>query len=178
MGFLELLLLILLLALILGTVIGAVILAAFCKGKKYLGPTQIPSNGVVNVTIPGIDCDSFTVRFETTEAVEEVSGTIDLSPYSEPTDEGVAISPGPSVSQTVRVTYASPQTVHVIRFSNGSYGLQKGEIYHFEVGGRDRADDNSGFFCKTRKCCIGAMLERGWDVMQETTEWKETKGPA
>lgn len=171
MSLLELILLLVLLALSLTLIFIVVFLAAICKGKVYVGPTNIARNGVLRVSVPGIDCDAFTVRFETTQAVLETTATIDLSPWSEPSDGGVQISSGAPIAQTLTVTYASPQTVHVITFSNGSFGLQRGKIYKFSVRGRDRDDDGSAFFCKTRACCIKQTMERGSEVLQETAKW-------
>ncbi len=175
MGILELILLLILLGLGLAMLFLLAFALAFCKRKVYVGPTNNPRNGVIHVSVPGADCDSFTVRFETVEPVIEISGTIDLNPYSEPTEDGIQISTGPFISQMLIATYASPQTIHVLTFSNGSYGLEKGKIYKFSVGGRDRDDNGAGFFCKTRNCCVKAVIDKGTQAMQETTKRVQRK---
>ena len=102
MSILELLLLMILLALSIALIFIVVFLVAICKAKVYVGPTNSPRNGVVRVSVPGIDCDAFTVRFETTQAVSETTATIDLSPWSEPSDSGVQISSGPPMPPNSR----------------------------------------------------------------------------
>jgi hypothetical protein len=170
MSLLELLLLLFFMVIVVVVVMISVVLIA-CRGKRYVGPTNVLRNGVLHVMIDQIDCDSFTVGFGTEQAIMEVSGSIDLSPWSDPVN-GVQISTGPPIAQTITATYASAQTAHHLRFSNGSYGLQRNSLYKFSVNGRGRADDESSFFCKTSPCCWQKAIERGVSVIKETTSWK------
>lgn len=145
MGLLELILLILIL-LGLIVIIGG---ALYCRGMAAVGPSEDPVNGVIHVSVSGITCRSFTVQFETTGPVTEVSGTIKLTA---------------NISQTVSASYSSPQTQHEITFSNGSFGLARDTWYVFDIMGRDAFDHEPNaalvvpFAASTARCCWEKLL--------------------
>jgi hypothetical protein len=145
MGLLELIILILfLLGLI--VIIGA---AWTCRGHAAAGPSETPVNGVIHVRVRTITCRSFTVQFETTNPVNEVSGTIKLTA---------------EIAQTVTASYTSPQTQHELTFSNGSFGLARDTWYPYYIMGRGDFDHEPGaeitvpFVVKTAKCCWEKLL--------------------
>lgn len=123
--------------------------ALYCRGQAAAGPSEIPINGVIEVRVSAITCRSFSVQFETTNPVNEVSGTINLTA---------------NIAQTVSASYASPQTQHELTFSNGSYGLAKDTWYAYYIMGRGDFDHDPGaqitvpFVAKTAKCCWEKLL--------------------
>lgn len=145
MGLIALIILILfLLGLI--VLIGA---ALHCRGQAAAGPSELPVNGVIHVRINAITCRSFSVQFETTSAVGEVSGTINLTA---------------TVSQTIRASYSSPQTRHELTFSNGSFGLPPDTWFAYSIMGRTDFDHEPSapitipFVARTAKCCWEKIL--------------------
>jgi hypothetical protein len=114
-----------------------------------MGSSEIPVNGVIHVEVSAITCRSFSVQFETTNPVTEVSGTINLTA---------------DIAQTITATYTSPQTHHELTFSNGSYGLAKDTWYAYSIMGRDAFDHPpdaeivTPFIAKTGKCCWERLL--------------------
>ncbi len=147
-----------------------------CTGRRYVGPTLIPIQGIRNVRIVSIECDAFTIAFNTIDPLLEAVASIDLSPWSDPTDNGIRISAGPTIIQTLTAFYSTPQTDHTFRLSNGGFGLQRGANYKFFPGGRGGDDNGSGFYCKTRRCCLGPFLERRAELIREITEWRQEAG--
>ncbi|MCH7840685.1 MAG: hypothetical protein IID38_10690 [Planctomycetes bacterium] len=127
-------------------VIGA---AWYCLGMPAVGPSEDPVNDVIHVSVSAITCRSFTVHFETTGPITEVSGTIKLTA---------------NISQTVSASYSSPQTQHEITFSNGSFGLTRDTWYAFDIMGRDVFDHEPNaslvvpFVARTAKCCWENLL--------------------
>lgn len=145
MGLLELIILILFLLGLLA-VIGT---AWHCRGQASAGSSEVPVNNVIRVSVSAITCRSFTVRFETVNPVNEVSGTINLTA---------------DIAQMVTATYTSPQTQHVLTFSNGNYGLARDSWYAYHIMGRGDFDHDPGaditipFVAKTASCCWGELI--------------------
>jgi hypothetical protein len=121
--------------------VAAVAIAVACRGHPTVGPSDNPDHGIVHVEVPSVTCSSFTVKFQSTTPLLEVWGTIWL------TD---------AVAQTVRITYASPQTQHQLTFSN----LERDKRYAYSIMGRTSFDHPAHaqivvpFSTETASCCI------------------------
>lgn len=145
MGLLELILLILFLLGLL-VLVGA---ALYCRGQASTGPSEMPINSVIHVKVSAITCRSFTVQFETTGPVAEVTGTINLTP---------------EISQNITASYSSGQTQHELTFSNGGYGLANDTWYAYWIMGRGDFDHDPGasitipFVARTASCCWGKLI--------------------